>query len=403
MRDLAIGGAPRLYIDILARLGGDGIRTGIVSSGGDLEREAQAAGIRLHTVDWERPRDESYAAVAAAARDYDAAVVIADPELVHVVPALLGGAGRAMVAVHSHMPSFAEWFGPPGLPGLREIAQALIALPSGGVLVRGRSHAEAIAALLDVPEDHLVSIEHGIAVDQIAFEPREPGDRSIMVLTRLAPETLSRVEAAVELTVAAHAAGRPLTLRVVGDGPSTEQALELCRARLPDGTWRHEPATRDPVGVMREADWVVATGLTALLAAAAGCVVTSARRAGDGRGVLGPPLTPELYDIVADDLLASSLPPWTADDVWDELRLMNHERLRDVRARVEERSSGLRQQRELADALAGLHPTADPEAVLRVGAIAALRDQERRDTAAVADRLWKARDWYEEQIALLRS
>ena len=401
VRDMTLGGIPRLYIDVLGRLRREGLRVGLASAGGDLDEAAREAGIEQYRIDWDGSRVSSYAAVAEAARGYDAAIVLCDPELLHTIPAAIGGAGRGLMAVHSHLPGLSDWFGEQGLPALERMARALVALPCAGIVVRGPVAQRAIAGLLGIPADELVPIEQGTPIEEIEFDPPRTGDRSIMVLTRLAPETLDRVRAAVVLTAAARAEGRDLHLRVVGDGPSREQALDLCRAELPDGTWRHEPATYDPVGSMRASDWVVATGLTALLAAAAGCVVATARRTGDGRGALGPPLTPELYDEVAGDLLASSPTPWAAADVWRELWGMDRERLAAVRARVESRSSSERQKREFMDALAGLEPSPDAQAIELMGAIAAAREQEWRDQVRVGTELWEARSWYEEQLQAL--
>jgi hypothetical protein len=402
VRDLAVGGAPRLYIDLLDRLRERGHRVGIASAGGPLEADARAAGIALHPIDWEARPSEVYAAVTAAATGYDAAVLTCDPLLLGAAPAALLGCERLALAILSPAAHLPGWFGPAGMADLTRIGRALAGAPEGAVIVRGPAQRRLVAEQFGVAGEALALVEPGVAADAIPFEPAERDDGTVLVLTRLGPDTLDRVRGGVELVAAGRRAGRDCRLLLIGDGSAREEALELCAAALPARAWRHEGLTTDPVECYRRAAIVVAMGRTAFEAGALGRRVATSRRTGDGRGVLGPPLTPAHYDEFADDLLGCAYEPWSADAVWRALDAVDGGDLAAVRERVLQRNSGARQARDVAALLASLEPSPSAELIGAVGAAAASTGDALRDARATADALWAARNWYEGQLQMPR-
>jgi hypothetical protein len=123
---------------------------------------------------------------------------------------------------------------------------------------------------------------------------------------------------------------------------------------------------------------------------------------GDGRGVLGPPLTPAHYDEFADDLLGCGYEPRDADAAWRALDAVGAPELAALRRRVEERNSGARQAVDVAALLASLQPSAAAELIGAVGAMAATTADELRDARRTSDDLWAARSWYEAELQQLR-
>jgi hypothetical protein len=403
VRDLAVGGAPWLYIDLLRRLGEAGHAVGLASAGGELEPQARAAGIALHPLDLAAPPSEAYAAIAEFGAGYDAALLTCDPLLMALLPALLAGSGRVALTILSHAPALPGWFGPAGMAALARTGAALAGAQEGAVIVRGPTQRRLVAELLATDPAELDVVEPGVAGDRIRFDPAAPGDGTVLVLTRLGPDTADRVRGGVELVAAGIAAGRACRLLLVGDGPWREEALALCAAALPAGAWTHEGLTVDPGGCFARADVVVAMGRAAFEAAAHGRRVATSRRTGDGRGVLGPPLTPEHYDEFADDLLGVGYEPWAPADVWRALDGMDTARLAAVRARVLERNSGDRQAADVAALLGRLRPTASGPLLGALGAAAAAELDALRESRRVADELWAARAWYEGQLAQARA
>jgi hypothetical protein len=401
VRDLEVGGAPRLYIDLLERLRAAGHRVGIASAGGALTGQAESAGIALHDVAWAAKAD-AYAAVAAAAAGYEAALVTCDPWLLPVVPAALAGCGRAGLLVLSHAGGMAEWFGAPDLAALSRLAAALVAAPEGAVITRGPVQRRLLAGLLGLDAAALDVLEPGVPADRIAFDPAGPGDGTVLVLTRLGPDTADRVRAGVELVGAGRAEGRDCRLLLIGDGVGRDEALALCSSQLPDDAWAHEGLIADPVTAYARADVVVAMGRAAFEAASHGRPVATSRRAGDGRGVLGPPLTPEHYDEFADDLLGMGYESWEPAAVWRALDGMDAERRAAVRARVLERNSGARQATEAVRLLETLRPSASAGLIGAAGAATADALDALAAVQRTAEELWAARTWYEGQLRLLR-
>jgi hypothetical protein len=402
VRDLAVGGAPRLYLDLLGRLRARGHRVGIASAGGALEPVFRAAGIALHPIDWEARPSEVYAAVTAAATGYDAAVLTCDPLLSSAAPAALLGCGRLALAILSPAAHLPGWFGPAGMADLSRTGRALALAPEGAVIVRGPEQRRLVAEQLGVADEALALVEPGVAVDAIPFEPAAHDNGTVLVLTRLGPDTLDRVRGGVELVAAGRRAGRNCRLLLVGDGDARDEALALCAAALPAGAWRHEGLTNDPLEWYRRAAVVVAMGRTAFEAGGMGRRVATSRRTGDGRGVLGPPLTPAHYDEFADDLLGCAYEPWDADSVWRALDAVDAADLAAVRERVQQRNSGARQAGDVAALLASLEPSPSAKLIGAVGAAAATTADALRDARHTADELWAARNWYEGQLQLLR-
>jgi Glycosyl transferases group 1 len=401
VRDLEVGGAPRLYIDLLERLGAAGHRVGIASAGGTLAGQARAAGITLHEVGWEG-RAETYAAVASAAAGYDAALVTCDPWLLPVVPAALAGCGRAGLIVLSHAGGMADWFGAPGITALSRLAAALAAAPEGAVIVRGPVQRRLLGELLGLAATALDVLEPGVPADRIPFAPAGPDDGTVLVLSRLGPDTVDRVRAGVELVAAGRAQGRDCRLLLIGDGVGRDDALTLCASSLPADAWAHEGLITDPVAAYARADVVVAMGRAAFEAAAHGRPVATSRRAGDGRGVLGPPLTPEHYDEFADDLLGMGYEPWEPAAVWHALDGLDQARRAAVRARVLERNSGARQAADAVRLLEALRPSASAGLIGAAGAATADALDALAAVQRTAEELWAARNWYEGQLRMLR-
>jgi hypothetical protein len=403
LRDFAIGGVPRLYIDLVRRLGEAGIEAAIVAAPGplgDLTREQDVDAI---AVDWNGSRAVSGRIVRDAASRFDAAVVLCDPQLLHAVPAALAGAGRALLVVHSQLPSLAEWFGHLGLARLRATASGLSSSGAGAVVARGRPHQRAISALLDIDSDRIPIVPPGVATDAIPFDPKpasKGGSETVLVLSRLSPETEPRLRAGVELVSAGLERGRNCRLRLVGDGPHRDIVFDLCRRTLPPDRWTHEPWTLDPVGCLRDASVVAASNLTALEAVAVGRRVVVARRAGDGHCV-GPVLRPENFESFSGDIFGTDVPPVDPHQAWEDLDRVVERDLAELRSLVEASNSSGAQLEALLATLGRLEPLTSTAGGL-VGEWATIGwslEDELAELRVTADELWEARGWYEGQLA----
>jgi hypothetical protein len=404
IRDLGLGGTSWLYVDLLSRAVRQGIRSTLVAAPGPLYETAARAGIELVDVDWSDPRVETYDVVARATHAHDVGVLLCDPALVHSLAAVVASCDRALLALHSDARGIREWFGEPALSRLASIAQSLVASPGTAVIARGLVHRNECARLLDVEEWRLPIFTPGVAVDRIGFDTTggEPG--RVVVLTRLSPELAPRVHAGIELVAAGLVAGRDCRLELVGDGPWRDGALEACRARLPEDRWRCLPATLDPVAGIRAGSLAIGTGLTTLEAVAAGRPVVVARRTNDGAGVVGPLVTPQRYDLVAEDIHSVAVPAVEPDRVWTELDSLDEADLAELRRKVETRSSGDAQLASLLALLGRLDRGGDrPQLLAAVGNAAAALEDELVAARTVADQLWEAREWYEDQLRKQRA
>ena len=403
VRDLAIGGVPRLYVDLCARLAARGVRATLCAGDGPVSAEARAAGVSHVVLDWTRGRRSAFDTVAGTAREMraDAALVLCDPLLVPLVPAALAEGGRVAIAVHSEAESLAnEWFAPRQVDALREMVNALVATGSGRMVARGAAHAERVSALLGVSREELGILPPGVRIEELPFRPRERrGEDTVLALTRLSPEVASRLEAAVELVAGGLAAGRACRLRVVGDGPWRADAIELLRARLPDDAWEAEGLTDDPYGAILSADVVVASNLSSLEAAALGRPVVGVRRYAVDGNALGPLITPATFPLLSGDIFGTSLPAADPAEVWRALDSVDAGMLAEVRGSVERCNSAEAQMESVLAILSGLAPAPRNGLVAALGRATAQALDDEEEARATADELWRARNWYESQLA----
>jgi hypothetical protein len=404
LRDFAIGGVPRLYIDMLSRLARRGVRGTVVAGAGPLADVARSRGIDVTECDWSRPRGETYRIVSHVAGRSDGAVVLCDPELIHAIPAALAGGGRVLVIVHSLVPSLAEWFGESGLERLRTLSRGLGSGGSAALVARGGPHRKAISALVGVDSAHIRILAPGIATDEVPFDPRRAtgGPERVLVLSRLSPEAAPRIQAGVELVAVGLREGRDCRLELVGDGSWREEAFALARRQVGADRWRHEASTLDPIARVGQASVVVASGLTALESAAAGRRVVIARLGRDG-GPVGPALTPDTFSRFSDDIFGTDVPAEDPREVWAALDGLGEPELARVRKLVETCNSGETQANAMLEVLGGLEPLAPDLRSLTgaLGTLAAGLEDELRDSRRTADELWRAREWYEGQLAEL--
>lgn len=160
----------------------------------------------------------------------------------------------------------------------------------------------------------------------------------MLAMTRLAPEKMPIVRLAVELLRERLAGGAACRLTVAGDGPRRAEAIELCKQRLPPGSWRVEDAPADPIARLAECDLVVAQGVTTLEAAALGRRVVVARSLG-AHEASGAVLTPENYDEAARDPFGT---PRVSEDfgaLWGEVMALDAAALTRLRQQVEAHNS----------------------------------------------------------------
>jgi hypothetical protein len=409
LRDMAVGGVPRLYVDVCRRLIARGVRATICADDGPTVREADEAGVEVVRINWSDGQAATFDAVtrAAAERDADAAIVLCDPLLLPVVPAAWAGAGRVLVAVHSSVRSLArEWFAPAELDHLGALARAMMESGSGTLSARGSAHVAEVASTLDIDASRVAIVAPGVRTDRLVFEPRvPPRDATVLVLSRLSPEVAQRIQAGVALVAGGRAAGRNCTLRLVGDGPWREQAIALCRDRIGETGWAVDPLTDDPYGTIQAADVVVASNLTSLEASALGRPVVAARRSGsaDDDSVLGPLIGPGNFGLLSDDIFGTTLPAADPGQVWQAIDAVDEPHLAQVRAQVERLNSSEAQAEAFLARLAALRPEPSRAALAALGRGAAQAADDTAQARATADELWRARDWYEGQLAALRS
>jgi glycosyltransferase involved in cell wall biosynthesis len=398
---LALGGVARVYVELFRTLSRRGVRCVLVCGPGPLAGQAEAAGIEVVEVDWSRPRTQTYDQVARAAEDATLAYLVADPALVHVLPALTARSGRVVLALHTSAPRLRMWFEEQELARLVELARTLVATGRLRVQTIGARYAAEYEPLFGGPVGVL---RPAVRTAVIPFAPpARLGVTSILCLGRLAPEKLPHVHAATALTSELLSRGRRVHLTMVGDGPGRAATEDLCRAALPDDAWSAPGATSDPLGAIRAADVVLGTGLVALEAVSLGRPVVIVRTTPDDEGALGPVLTPERFDTAAEDSFGwRRHAPRPRHEVVDDLLAFDVAWLADLRARVEREHDVDVVAEDVAADLDRLRaPRSDP-ALEAVGRVCAAVGDQRAALQQVADEQWSLRAGLDVELTRVR-
>lgn len=398
LSNLALGGVPRVYLDVLGALAGRGVACRVVAPDGPLRLAYEHAGVAWEPVAWEGPRRDSYQRIAALQRAGGPSILLADPDLAHVLPAL-AAAGPAILAVHSGAWGLERWFNPEALHRLRRLVRQLVAAGRVRVLTIGERYVDEYAALFAL-ERRAFSILPPAVAARTDVPPLNGGrDRTtVLVVARLSPEKAPQIKAGIALVAERLRQGRPCRLEVIGDGPFAGEAKAMCESALPAGAWQFHGSSHDPMPAMAGAGVVLATGITVLEAASVGAPAVLVRARADELGPLGPVLTEASYaTAAAEGFGARYLPPVAPDDVWRDLDALDAADLAAVRARVLRENS--------VDAAAtALAAMVDGWAVPRDGALAALGelaadlDGRLRDTQRLADELWAVKVQLEQRL-----
>lgn len=335
---LAVGGVGRQWTHLLGRHVEKGGRAAIAAPPGPLAPAVRSAGIELIEVDWRVAHPYAMDGLWHLLGAYDAAVVQWEPDVVAALRPALAACGRGALALHSAPEAAVRWFGPKRFASMRRAVAQAAADPRAAALVCGELHRRRVADVCAVPAAALDILPACIPTDPIAFDPAPlGGGGEVLALVRLSREKSAVVELAVELVGAAGRAGGGWRLTVAGDGPLREWTLRLCRRRLPAGTWRVERPPADPIRRLREADLVVAQGLTTLEAAAVGRPVVVAPGT---EGAAGASLSPNSYDRAARDPFGQPERSEDAARLLAEAQAVDEGQLTALRALVE-RHNGL--------------------------------------------------------------
>jgi hypothetical protein len=299
------GGVSRFSFELAAAVRSAG-RAAIVVGAGDADGLWPQYELDRRSVrSWDA---DAAAALAELATDDD--VVLANaPAMACVLPALVQ-ARSVLVVAHGTPPDNAAWIGP--------ARTALVGRLVTAGLARLATPAPTLRpALAD---------EFGVAVERIAAlthvthrQPpgRRPGAGGVLVPVRLSSEKRYVVESGIALAVAM---GVPLT--VVGEGPAAEDFARLVAEGPATGEVRRDPDLERHVA---EADVVVATGITALEACAAGRRVALA---GQPHGKLVGAANPARVGTMIDGgFTGLTMPPVDPAAVAAELRALTSQDL----------------------------------------------------------------------------
>ena len=399
LRDLVVGGVPRVYVDILAALRQRGHRVRIVAGGGSLAAEAAASGIELVEIDWEQPYPDTFEAVLEGTAGFDATVLVVDPAVVHAIPAIRATTERTLLAVHSSAVGMRQWFAPDHLRRLALVARAITADGAAGILTIGRRQAAEHAPMLGVGTAAVGVLPPAIEVSRFPYDPagREP---VVLTVARLSAEKRWAIDAGIALVAERLASGRAARLDVVGDGPWREQALELCGAVLPAGSFRFLGESLDVAPHMRRAAVVLATGISALEGLAVGRPVVLGRPLSDDTSLPAAVLEEANFDAAkAAGFSGETFPGCDVAAVWRRVDGLTPEESRALRLRVEQGHSTDVAVEAMLAMLAALRPRRETGLAPALGRVAAELDQRRADAASVADELWLAKQWYEQRLA----
>lgn len=380
--DLALGGVAVATVGLLSSVVQAGRSATVIAESGPLAERARAAGIAVHVIAPELDMAARYQLVAALAQGHDAALVDWTPTAIGALPAALAATGRAVLVRHGAARHLDEWalFEP---ERAFTLARGAIDDPACVVCACGAAHRREMAECLAVDEQDLAILPEAVDAARIPFQPCTGESRTILAMVRLSIEKAPVVELAAGLTARALAAGRPVHLDVVGEGPWQAEALALCGRLLPPAAWSHEPATERPLERLARADVCVTQGLTTIETAALGRRVVVARHATAASGVGGTVLTPATYAGAAEDPFAVEQVEHDLDRLWDGLDAIGPGELAALRSLVEERNSPPRQLAALVELVASLEPAPRPRQLLEAAGLLAAQSGDR------ALRVWR--------------
>ena len=348
-RCLMYGGSQTRYLTFAEALRRNGGGTTILAGDGPLAARARAAG-ELRIVPWYDLRlDDARRVVTEAAAGHTIAILTLEPWSLPLVATL---ARHVPVLLALEQRPGPERFGFGSFAG-RALAARLAALHASGRVAlvasssdQARDHADS----LGLPRSAIRPVINGIHVSaEPAGASSGPID-SVTLVCRLNPDKLPLVTAAADLAAAARADGHPVRLAVHGEGPGRGAARRTIAQRLPRGAWETPGATGAPSLVLRQADVVVGTGRAAIEALAAGRRVVVAKSLPDRSGQLGPPVTPDNFDVLAADNFSwRTREPLRPEEVWRRLTALTAADVEAVRDRAR---AGFSAQAMLAQALA---------------------------------------------------
>lgn len=391
---LDIGGVQRLYVDVLGELCARGVACRIVAPDGALRPQVQDRGIAWSAIDWSA-RLSSYRALAAQVPAGEPAVLIADPTVLHVLPALIAR-GPTALALHSTPAGFEDWLEPRTLARLRALLPVALARRGLALLTIGEEYVRGYATFFGVDESGISLLPPAVDSGRIAFAaPRERLD-AVLCLARLSPEKSPQIRAGIDLVCARLRIGQPCRLDVIGDGPWRGRAEMMCAASLPAGAYAFHGATLDPRPALRAAPVVAATGMAALEAACAGARVVIVRTTLDDAGALGPVLSPDSYDERARESFGARVPaPRSAEATWADLEALTPAQLEQVRARIERCHGPEAAADAVMEALAATSSGGALQMLAVLGEQLAGLQDELRETSVLADELWAQRADFE--------
>lgn len=233
---LDIGGAQRLYVDVLGELSARGAACRIAAPDGRLRPEAEARGIKWMPIDWSAGRLSTYRRLAELVAVDEPTVVSADPALLHVLPGLIAR-GPTALAIHTHPAGLEQWVEPATIERLRRLIRATCPKGRLRVLTIGREHVRAYIDFLGVDDSCIALLPPAVDSARIPFAAPRARLDSVLCLARLSPEKSPHIRAGIDLVASRLRHTGEGRLDVVGDGPWREEAEALCAARLPAGAY----------------------------------------------------------------------------------------------------------------------------------------------------------------------
>lgn len=394
LRDLSVGGVPRVYVDLLGEMRRRGWRTRLVGGDGPLADEARTAGIEFLPVNWNELNAEPLA-VADLISDFDSVVTVVAPEFVGAMLPLAAFARRSLVAIHCSASAFLSWFGPHS-DAVVEVLRALLAGSSATLLTIGewqrRSHAELFGT-----DGHV--LPPAVRTDRFPYAVDAGARSRLVTVARLSVEKRWAIEAGINLMEHRLLKDPRARFDIVGDGPWRAEAETLCLRALPAGSFRFLGEQLEPGPPMRTAQLVLATGLAALEGVALGRPVVLGRPLGVDPDRPGPVLTATTLDQAgAAGFNGVVFGPMAASEVWAQADAMSDGDRSNLRKLVERDYSVKRAADSLESAIATLVPrAADRLLELTVRRVVDLTHSVARSDAqaarwqATADELWRRR------------
>jgi hypothetical protein len=354
LHNMAPGGSARQWIHLLARHVQGGGKATIVAPTGGLSTWARECGIELVEVDWTGPAALDRVPWSKVAR-HDATVVHWEHWVMHALAPALNACDRVALVLHQ-TPAALSGDGDEITATAKAPIDQAMAARNAVVLVRGEWHRRRFTEALDIPTEEMRILPASIPLPPTPAKPVAESPRQVLALMRLAPEKAPVARLAVALVRARLAAGEDCELTIAGEGRWRSEAVALCQRQLPATNWRLEPAPPDPIARLAAADLIVAQGLTTLEAAALGRIVVVARDSGSADGS-GAVLTPDLYEVAAEDPFGRPPVSTDMDRLWREILAIDRADLIALRKLVAQRNSLEVASRALGGALAATRPS----------------------------------------------